>query len=669
MQAFVTWSIYIGLFLFPFTGDFSVAGFSIQPIVFSKIQYEISTQKLPKVTRRRAVSARAEMDQHEMSTSAEITKTTTTQKRVLGSQELLFKPRQYSINGTFPMQSHVAVVKLSKTPSIDALTWAINEAIRTHPMMRAHIEGDGQPTKHIDLNKMVREGNPNPETFVCRPSTIFNGNKVVTVVNVPPGQTLDQSWQRQYLKDLDNPDGWCSVHTGPLWKMELHREAGDNTGQPEKPCALLISLNHVISDQGSLNVVIDQIVSDLKSYEEMSGLSSSSMTAPRPAVEQDLPVSMEESVLGKHQTWSDLGVKSLSFSTLKYITRKSLEGLRWPVFLPDSEKMKPAGGGWYATELFHRMAPGGQDPHSSERKSTIQYRTISEDTTTALLDKCRERGLSISSALTAAVALTCSDYIDSGVLKKNKKRTYKLLQSLDMRRFGAQLDKCETLACQAGSMDLMIGKLRDRSGEKVRLADTVGVSSSSSSMVSTNNPEQAAVNVFWDVASDAMVQTKSFLVGKYAQVKEAVRVFDFGMQISEINKLVDTVAQSRDMMGRYYSGGITNAGVYQRQKAVLRKGQEKRENIKVKHGKYEVLEIYYGTSHARAGCLFPVSCLTVGGKICCNFNPAMPIVNEETNKKFADSFVQLLDVVAGVSSKTNEEKEVSVHSQQNTVKY
>ena len=74
----------------------------------------------------------------------------------------------------------------------------------------------------------------------------------------------------------------------------------------------------------------------------------------------------------------------------------------------------------------------------------LQTRSLSADATSALLEACRANGVSISNALIAAMALTATDFIDRGDVKKGKKRNYKVLQSLDMRRFGAQLDKCES---------------------------------------------------------------------------------------------------------------------------------------------------------------------------------------------------------------------------------
>ena len=66
----------------------------------------------------------------------------------------------------------------------------------------------------------------------------------------------------------------------------------------------------------------------------------------------------------------------------------------------------------------------------------------------------------------------------------------------------------------------------------------------------------------------------------------------------------------------------------------------------MKHGRFEVKDIYYGVSHARSGCLYQLSCLTLGDEMKLTFHPAMPIVSEETNAKFADAFVELIETVS-----------------------
>jgi hypothetical protein len=246
-----------------------------------------------------------------------------------------------------------------------------------------------------------------------------------------------------------------------------------------------------------------------------------------------------------------------------------------------------------------------------------------------LLAKCRENEVSISNALTAAAALTATDVIDNGTPKR-KSRNYKVLQSLDMRRYGAKLDQGESVACMAGSMDLMLGPLADRSGRTLK---------------QTYTPE--AATIFWNLARESSKQTIDFMESNGPE--QAVRVFDFAMSISDLNNLVHLTAESKDNKGRAYSAGITNVGVYESQEAFARIDQSEPAVLLVDYGKYKIQDIFFATTHTRSGCLYPASCITVDGSLKMTFNPVAPIVSDKTNANFADGFVELLEIVAGVS--------------------
>ena len=191
----------------------------------------------------------------------------------------------------------------------------------------------------------------------------------------------------------------------------------------------------------------------------------------------------------------------------------------------------------------------------------MQFRKLSSDATSALLGKCRENGVSITNALSAAATLTATDYIDNGE-KSDKRRVYKVLQSLDMRRYGQQLDKGESVGCQAGSMDLMHGPLTDRTGERLR-----------------SNPTRSRLDQFWSLAKDGKEQTAAFIESDGPL--HAVRVFDFAMTIADLNNLVHLTAQSKDSQGRAYSVGFTNAGVYEQLDSFAREDQSEQNSLQV----------------------------------------------------------------------------------------
>jgi hypothetical protein len=471
------------------------------------------------------------------------------QRRALGSQELLMLPRQYGPieDVTFPSINHVSCAILNSTPSIEALKKAINEVMMAHPLLSCVIEGDGEPEERIDLFQMVRKGEPNPCTFVSKHG-MFTADDVLDVVSVDGRDraALDQSWQNSFRRDLD--DGRWNVETSPLWRLELHKLTGTEDG----PCALLFVFNHAISDQGSASRLTDQIMSIVAEIEEKGNVKK----VPK---KQFMAVSVEESVLGTNKMWRDIQAGGVTPGTIAYVAGKAGEDARGPVIMPDG--FSQGGGIMGALTTISGNVAGGVDEKSTERYSTLQFRKLSKEVSMALLQKCRENGVSVTDALSAAATLTSTDFVDNGNTV-NKERTYKVLQSLDMRRFGEQLDKGETVACHAGSMDLMHGPLPDRSGESLRL-----------------QPTESKLNNFWRLAKNGKEQTASFIKNEGPQ--NAVRVFDFAMTIADLNNLVHLTSQSKDSQGRAYSAAFANAGVYERLDGFEVEGETRRKPLNV----------------------------------------------------------------------------------------
>jgi hypothetical protein len=156
--------------------------------------------------------------------------------------------------------------------------------------------------------------------------------------------------------------------------------------------------------------------------------------------------------------------------------------------------------------------------------------------------------------------------------------------------------------------------------------------------------------LFWDMAREGRDQTKRFVESDGPV--NAVRIFDFAMTISDMNNLVDLAARSKDSLGRAYSAGVANNGVYERQKSVRRENDKERGTIQSR-GKYQVKEIYFGTPQSRSGCLYLVSTITVNGSMKLTFNAASPIVGEGTLAEFADAFIDLLEKVTKHATRNN----------------
>jgi hypothetical protein len=492
------------------------------------------------------------------------------QRRELGSQENLMLPRQYSPipEVTFPSMNHVSIALLSATPSPAALRVAIDKVMTAHPLLRARIEGDGEPDERIDLFQMVRKGDNRPCTFVVddweqnddgRPANQYSADDVLRIVNVgDSAESLQFSWKKAFSRDLDD-GSWCRVETTPLWKVELHRLTpitttnGDaDSASSASPSAMLLSFNHAISDQGSASRLTDQILTLVADYEGNGNLMPKA---------QKIPPSVEESVLGEGQRFKDIQASGFDAGTVGYVVSKALEETKSPVILPDTSGAQ-GGGLLGALSIISGNAAGGEDESSLQRKSVVAYRSLSAEASGALLAKCRENGVSITNALSAALTLTSTDFVDNGAERSDKERNYKILQSLDMRRYGKSSDKGESVGCLAGSMDLMHGPLKDRSGETLR-----------------TKPTKQDLAKFWKLAQEGKAQTEEF-ISKNGPIN-AVRVFDFAMTVSDLNNLVHLTAQSKDSQGRAYSAGFTNAGVYERSDAFGYEGKLGRESMKV----------------------------------------------------------------------------------------
>jgi len=545
-------------------------------------------------------------------------------RRELGSQENLMLPRQYGVNPDviFPSMNHVSCAILSKgsdIPSEDALCYAIGKTMEAHPLLRATIEGNGEPDERIDLFKMVRKGDNSPCTFVAGSEAVFQADDVLKIVEVDDTD-LKSSWRTTFLSDLDDGSTWCDVASGktPLWKLELHRSS--------EQAALVFSFNHAISDQSSASRLTNQILSLAADFDN-------STTKKKTPSKQEIPPSVEESVLGRDQRFKDIETGGFGLGTIKYVGGKALEETKTPVILPDdtSTSNKSEGGGIAgALTTISGKAAGGDDEKSLERKSILAFRSLSKDTTEKLLQNCRANGVSITNALSAALTLASTDFVSANGSSSNN-RNYKILQSLDMRRFGASLDKGESVGCLAGSMDLMHGPLRDGSG---------------TALLKPSDEKSRLIEDFWKLAREGKTQTADFIDSDGPI--HAVRVFDFAMTISDLNNLVHLTAQSKDSQGRAYSAGFTNAGVYEQLDAFAYEQEaSSREKTSTQHGKYKIDDIYYAASNARSGSLYRFSCITVNGEMKFTFHPASPIISAQTNEEFSDVLLDILRVVSG----------------------
>jgi hypothetical protein len=321
------------------------------------------------------------------------------------------------------------------------------------------------------------------------------------------------------------------------------------------------------------------------------------------------------------------------------VAGKALEGIKNPVLVSQSKQQQTLSsssssstGGWKdAIQIIAGQVAGGRD--DERRHSLVEFRTLDAATTAQLLTQCRKHGVSVSFALAAAVAMTTSNFVPRGT-----RPNLKILHSLDMRRFGKNPntmdDVSSTVSCMAGSHDFMVEKLAAHSGQHL-----------------LDKPSHRRVQEFWSLAANLQYQTKAFI--ESGGPEEAVRVFDFAMSISDLNNLVHLTAQSKSTQGRAYSAAITNVGVYERTRAFPTNNHVSQDTtLKTKHGRFQIQDIFYATSHKETGAWFPVSAMSINGELKFTFNPVAQIVSAEQNVEFADTFVNILKTI----SQADEEK-------------
>ena len=151
-------------------------------------------------------------------------------------------PRQYSPNPkvTFPQMNHVSCHVLSETPSTETLRQAIDEAMAAHPLLRCHVEGDGEPEKRIDLFQMVRQGDNHPCTFVVDDND--EDHLLLLDPPEPPKGSADKKYARAYdATPPRNADNHARLAASAHYRS---LDFACPTGMPVVPSSLSATRNH-----------------------------------------------------------------------------------------------------------------------------------------------------------------------------------------------------------------------------------------------------------------------------------------------------------------------------------------------------------------------------------------------------------------------------------------
>ena len=606
--------------------------------------------------------------------------------RPLGSMENLFAPRRMTSDAPDALQPSTAHVVVA-TLDVDAAhasgaallteadgataTRALAACVARHPMLSRRLAGSGEPDRRSPIgaplanapravkgtlaplgDDLMRLGTvSDPLRF--EPMVPSDGSaataealevaraalEVVTVGDASAegpdggggdGGALDAAWRARFAHELDRAE--FDLENGPLWRVVLFRDPSNSR------VAMLFVFNHAISDQRSAHTVLDDFLASAARgapADELSG--SASLPLPR-SLEDGIASTQPDAAAwrapeaGLFNAIEAGGERAGSVVDMLrdcsgYIQHKLDEGKADPVVLPD-----------WAPPLAERASDEAmRDPDA--RASLLEHRTLPPDVMAALRAEARRRDSTVGAALAAASALATAAATTSARGEADAPRAFKLLQSLDMSAFqgDAREAQSSTLGCQAGSMDLV---LRACGGDAERLlvaaaAEAEGASEEGSSVADERDK-------FWALAREAGAQLSELSSAGF--VEDAVRVFDWATESMEIPRIVELAAGSPFTLGRAYSCGVSNAGVY---------GGDARA------GAYSLSSVRYAVSHARSGSIFQLSCVTVpsdgdaaAGSLHCVFAAPSPLVPRELLDAYADTCLRALAAAAGVDPLT-----------------
>jgi len=543
------------------------------------------------------------------------------ERRPLGSMERLLCARR-SWNSAMTTAHVSAALLQGPPPTEDELLAGLTWVLQRHPLLRACVRGKGKFAvrgatpyplhsdylgRAVAYNEELLRVYPDEDIQHFAPSPLSAeelGRRALRVER-------SGAWRRGFRREMDelllDEEG-----DGPLWRLTLYADEGSAAES-----VLVYAANHAISDQLSFNLVLSQL---LRACAESRA--GRALPPPEPL---PLPPSVEGALLGKEQRQAE-DIKS----RLELIIGRFGEPVGPTVPLPEMlggprkllPSWEPGRARWasikYALwqlgasgmKVLPRWVPRGEqitpelEPlyEHRGRRTGVALRTVDAADLSALRLACRSRGVTVC----AAAALGASDAM--GEPSRGRER-YKLLQAVDMRPLGEHAaDWAEgTVVAGTGSLDLLLD-LPSAAGEAVRAG---------------------AIDQFWACASECHRQTREWIAAGWA--RESLLLFSCGWEFMNMNRVVELGSQDRTTLGRAYSAGISNVGVYSHD---------------TKYGDLTLSELYFGISQTVSAPSISVSSVTVDGKLCVTVAYATPIWSEDDASSYADDLITTLRAAA-----------------------
>ena len=549
--------------------------------------------------------------------------------------------------------AHVSSAVLEGPPPTEAeLLAGLTYTLQRHPLLAARVVGkskyhipDPEPyPMHSDYlgravayTKELLRTYPDDDIQRFEPSPLAPAElarRALTMVDVPSvggPEGLEAAWRSGFDESMDalvlDEDS-----DGPLWRLTCYRTAGGDGA------ALVYAANHAVSDQLSFNLVLSEV---LHACAELRAGRAVATPEPLP-----LPPSVEGALLGTEQRQAE-EIKArleLIIGAFGEPWGPEVGGRRWlPSWEPGRVTLSTIKYALWqmaasGMKVLPTWVPGPEQVAAEEAKwahmgrtSRHTLRTIDPDTTAALIKACRAQGVTASGALCAAAVLGASDVLgdttaddeegsagDGGAAAAAAQR-YKLLQALDMRTLNFQAGGADapgarddwsqgTVLAGTGSLDILVD-LMPGAGEAVRAGDA---------------------DAFWACAAACQAQTREWIASGWG--RESLLLFSSGWEFMNMNRVVELGSQDRATLGRAYSAGVSNVGVYAH---------------RTSHGDLSLSRLYFGISQTVSAAAISVSAVTVDGTLCLTFQYATPIWPAAEAEAYADGVVATLEMAAG----------------------
>lgn len=544
--------------------------------------------------------------------------------------------------------AHVSAALLDGPPPTESeLLAGLTYVLQRHPLLAARVVGkskfhlpDAKPyPMHSDYigrafayNSELMKVEPDDDIQRFEPSPLSAADlarRALTVESVEGSDVaaLEAAWQGGFAEGLDglvvDEDG-----EGPLWRLTLYTLQGSDRS------ALVYAANHAISDQLSFNLVLSEILAACAS------LRAGAKVATPEAL--PLPPSVEGALLGREQRQAEEIKQRLELIIGAFGEPWGPEvgGRKWlPSWEPGRVRLSTIRYALWqmaasGMKVLPRWVPAAETVAQEEdkwqhmsRSTRSLFRTIGEAETSALVKACRAKGVTASGALCAAAVMGASDAMGTADDPDDPKPTqrYKLLQALDMRTLnfeeggsdapGARDDwSGGTVLAGTGSLDILVD-LTPKAGQAAR--------------------SPGGRDAFWKCASECNGQTKAWIASGWG--RDSLLLFSSGWEFMNMNRVVELGSQDRATLGRAYSAGVSNVGVYAHEAT---------------HGDLSISRLHFGISQTVSAPAISVSAVTVGGSLCLTVQYAAPIWPDDEAEAYADNLVTMLEMAAAEAMTT-----------------